>query len=313
MKSFPTIGVAVMTLNAEKHLLRCLPPWLNSPLKPRVLVVDSSSEDGTVALAKSMGADTLVIARADFNHGATREKARKHLQTDIVVMVTPDAYAVDHQVLGKLVKPIIEGKTSIAYARQIPHKGAGFFEAFPREFNYPETSHIRSINDLALYGVYTFFCSNSCAAYSNRALDEIGGFPALLLGEDAVATALLLRRNHKIAYVAEARVHHSHRYSLWQEFQRNFDTGLARKEYRHLFAGVETDHKRGRKYVRDISRHLFKNKPMLLPYAFLQTLTKWLGYRLGETSVGAPIWFKKCFSSQKFYWSSKVFQEHDFK
>lgn len=308
-KSCPTIGIAIMTLNAEKHLQRCLSPWLNSPLKPRVLVVDSSSKDGTVAIALAMGVEVLVIPQSDFNHGATREAARNYLQTEIVVMVTPDAYAVDQHVLSKLIKPIVEGKASVAYARQVPHEGAGFFEAFPREFNYPAESHIRSIEDLASYGVYTFFCSNSCAAYLNTALDEVGGFPAVLLGEDTVATALLLRQNHKIAYVSEAVVSHSHRYSLWQEFKRNFDTGLARKEYQHLFVGATSDHKRGRKYVREISRYLYQHRPYLLPYAFLQTLTKWLGYRLGQASVGSPIFFKKLLSSQRTYWSSNLYRQ----
>lgn len=233
----PSIGVAVITHKAKNHLPLCLPPLLQSSLKPRVLVVNSSSHDGTVETALELGAETLVIPRPDFNHGSTREKARKHLDTDIVVMITPDAYALDTHVLERLVKPIIEGKASISYARQIPHDGADFFESFHREFNYPSESHIRGIEEIGRYGVYTFFCSNSCAAYSNKALDEIGGFHSTLLGEDTVAVAKLLRKGHKIAYTAEAIVKHSHRYTLMQEFKRTFDTGLARAEYGHLLSG----------------------------------------------------------------------------
>lgn len=302
-----SIGVVVVTHQAKHHLKHCLPPLLNSSLKPRVLVVNSSSNDGTVETAQQMGAETLVIPRKEFNHGVTREKARRHLNADIAVMITPDAYLNDSCTLDKLIEPIVSGKASVAYARQIPHDGADFFESFSRDYNYPEQGHIRSIEDLSIYGVYSFFCSNACAAYSNAALEEIGGFQPVLLGEDTVAVAKLLRKGHRIAYVAEALVKHSHRYSISQEFRRSFDTGLARKEYRHLLQGAGKDTKRGAAYFKEMSKRLIKERPHWLPYAFFQTAAKWVGYQLGRASVDAPLWLKKRLSSQDFYWNSDAF------
>lgn len=298
----PTIGCAFITHCAKHHLPHCLPPFLQSPLKPRVLVVNSSSNDGTVEMAHSLGAETLVIPRAEFNHGTTRERARQHLGTDIVVMLTPDAYAVNTSVLETLVGPLLSGQASVAYARQIAHHGADFFESFPREYNYPDQSHIRSLADLNQYGVYTFFCSDSCAAYVNSALNEVGGFPRLLLGEDTVAVAKLLRKGHCIAYVAEAVVRHSHRYSLMQEFKRSFDTGLARRGYAGLLAGGGSDAKRGMGYFKEMSRRLSKEKPSMLPYALAHVCAKWLGYQIGKRSLKAPLWFKKALSTQDFFW-----------
>jgi hypothetical protein len=74
-----SVGVAIITHKAKTHLPYCLPLVLASSLAPRVLVVNSSSNDGTVELAKDMGAEVLVIARKEFNHGLTREGARKEL------------------------------------------------------------------------------------------------------------------------------------------------------------------------------------------------------------------------------------------
>jgi rhamnosyltransferase len=303
MMKNPTIGVAVITHQARYHLPRCLPPYLNSKLKPRVLVMNSSSHDGTVEAAEALGAETLVIPRQQFNHGATRELARKHLGTDIIVMTTPDAYPAHDELLETLVQPLIDNQASIAYARQLPHEGADFFESFARQFNYPETSHIRSLNEAKQYGVYTFFCSNSCAAYLNTALDEIGGFEPVLLGEDTVAVARLLHRGHRIAYVAEAKVHHSHRYTLKQEFKRCFDAGLARKEYRHLIAIGGNDSSRGTTYTLEMGKSLWKENRPLIPYAIIQTAVKWFGYQLGKRSVKAPLWLKRNLSSQDFYWT----------
>lgn len=302
----PTIGIVVTTYKARQHLPYCLPPLLNSPLKPRVLVVDSSSNDGTVEFARELGAETLVIPQSEFNHGATREMARKHLNTDIIVMVTQDAYATDEHVIEKLIAPILNGTAAASYARQIPHDGAGILEAFARDFNYPSTSHSRCVAQVSKYGVYTVFCSDSCAAYSNEALDIVGGFRSVLTGEDTVAVACLLQNGYRVAYVAEACVKHSHGYTLKQEFQRHFDTGIARRQYHHLIAFAGEDERRGKLYVKTLMNRLIKEKPLMIPYASLHIFAKWLGYRIGKASVEAPIWFKQALSSQKYYWKDKT-------
>lgn len=297
-----TIGIAVITHCAKKHLPYCLPPLLTSKLRPRVMVVNSSSHDGTVELAKEFGAETLVIPRAEFNHGTTREAARKALGTDIVIMITPDAYIADPSALERLIEPLLNETAAVSYARQLPHDGAGFFEKFHRDFNYPSQSQLRGIEDLSRYGVYTFFCSNSFAAYSNRALDEVGGFEHVLLGEDTVVVSKLLRKGYKIAYVADALVKHSHTYTLGQEFRRTFDTGLARKGYAHYFEGAPSDAKRGLDYTKQMMKTLFRIAPQKIPYAAVQTAVRFVAYKIGQKSVNAPRWFKKLLSSQDFYW-----------
>lgn len=302
--NFLSVGVIVITHCAKDHLRYCLAPLIDSPLKPRILVVNSSSPDGTVELAKEMGVETLVIPRHMFNHGNTRELARRHLGTDIVVMMTPDAYAVDAAMLGRLVAPIVKKKAAVTYARQIPHANTGFFASFAREFNYPSESHFRNLEDINKYGIYTFFCSDSCSAYDNSKLEAIGGFREVLIGEDTVATAQLLRAGETIAYVADALVHHSHDYTLWQEFQRHFDTGFARRQYEALFAGAGGDKQRGIEYTKSLFCRLLKRSPQLIPYALVQTLSKYLGYQLGRRSVSWPYSIKKIFSGQKYYWES---------
>ena len=296
-----TVGVVVPTYQASKHLRHCLEPIIQAPCKPRILVIDSSSRDGTMQLAKELGVETMMIPQSEFNHGATREKARKHLNTDIVVFVTQDAYAAKDAIC-RLIEPIQNGVAAAAYARQLPHDKAGILEAFARHFNYPPQGHVRCIQDVSKYGVYTFFCSNSCAAYLNAAIDAIGGFPSVLLGEDTFAVAGLLKQGHKVAYVAEACVKHSHSFTLRQELQRSFDTGLARQQHRAQIAWGGKDAKRGREYVTALIPHVLRRSPHLLPYTAAHVAAKWIGYRLGSWSVNAPSWIKKTFSSQPHYW-----------
>jgi rhamnosyltransferase len=299
----PSIGCAIITHCARRHLSRCLAPLLHSPLKPRILVVNSSSDDGTAELAREHNVELLLIPRQEFNHGSTREKARKALGTDLVAMLTPDAYLSTPDTLETLLQPLIQKQADAAYARQIPHQGHSFFAAFGREFNYAGSSHIRTLADRHKYGVYTFFFSNSCAAYSNAALDRIGGFSPVLLGEDTVAAAKILRQGGRIAYVAEALVHHSHTYSIKEEFCRHFDIGFARRTYAALLECSSSDTRRGLSYFYQLCKRVAAQAPHLLPYAFLHTAAKWLGYQTGKYSLRAPLWWKKALSTQDYYWN----------
>lgn len=302
-------GVAIITHRARQHLARCLPPILESRVAERVLVVNSSSNDGTVELARELGAETLVIPRNEFNHGLTRERARRELGAPVVVMMTPDAYLTRPEGLAQLVETMADERVGLAYARQIAHDGAGPLEVFARDFNYPCESQRRSFADLGDYGVYTYFCSSTCAAYSNAALDAIGGFRPVLTAEDTLAAALMLRRGYQIAYVADAVVKHSHRYSLGQEFRRYFDTGYMRRQHRELLAASESDEARGRRFVGALVQRLYKDAPWLIPYAIAQSVVRVAGYRLGKLGPRLPIAMRKLLSAQDYYWSSIPFRE----
>jgi rhamnosyltransferase len=304
-----TLGVLIPTLNAEKDLERCLVPVLSSPLKPKVLVLDSCSKDRTVAIARELGAAVHVLEPGGFNHGASRELGRKLLGTDVVVMLTQDIIPVDIDFLEKLVAPIVSGKADVAYARQLPHTGADVFESFPRAFNYPPEADIRSIADVKKHGVFTFFCSDSCSAYRNSALDAIGGFPTIMTNEDYFAVARILQEGGKIAYAADSMVMHSHRYTLVQEFKRYFDNGYVRAEYPWVQQLAGAAEKRGLGLTMAFYKHLLRTQPYLLPYALLQTCCKWLGWRSAFIFYKAPVWLKKKLSTQGYYFSSKYYSD----
>lgn len=284
-----SVGVLIPTYQAEKHLFYCLNPLLKSKLKPKILIIDSSSTDGTIEIARTMGINYEVIPTKEFNHGATREKGRKLLNTDIVVMMTQDAIATSSDFLEKLIAPLLASEASISYARQIPHDGAGLIASFAREYNYPPLSHIRDIRDAPFYGPYTFFCSNSSAAYLNSALDSIGGFPTVAFGEDTTAVAKLLHKNHRIAYVAEASVKHSHDYTLLEEFNRHIRIGFSRKSQEDLFKICGKDSKRGKSFVAALLKRLVQRQPSLIPYAIAQSSTKILGYQFGKLIYNFPL------------------------
>lgn len=305
----PSVGVAIITYRDKHHLEHILPPLLKSPLKPSVLVFNSTSNDGTVEEAERLGAETLVVPRSRMNHGLAREMCRKELGTDIVVNMTPDAYPEDEHMLEKLIKPIVEGKASVAYARQLPKEDADVVARYSRKFNYPDKSHIRGIEDADKYGSYINFCSDACAAWSNKALGEIGGFRWVLAGEDAIATSMLLKRGHRVAYVAEARVYHSHSYGPKKEFFRHFDTGIYRRKWQKVLDfGSGGDQDRGMVYAKGLIKTTFNEEPLQTPRVIFQLGMGYLGYLIGRFAYKyVPNEIKKKISHSEFFWKSEDF------
>lgn len=276
-----SLGIIIPTYQAGPDLLKCLSPLAHSPLRPKILVVDSSSTDETVEIARSLNSETLIIPKKEFHHGRTREKARLHLGTDYVMFLTQDAYLVHPDMIERLIAPLVSGKASAVYGRQIPHEGASTLSSFGRSFNYPNQSYLRGIEDEVAEGVGTFFFSHSFAAYKNSALDEIGGIPDFDFGEDTAAIAMLLKKGKKVAYAADAVVKHSHNYTLKQEFKRHIEIGKMRARLSAFFETKQGDKKRGQKYAQELGKTLLKEKPLLIPYATLHLAAKWLGYQYG--------------------------------
>lgn len=305
-----TVGVAVVTHCSKRHLAKCLPPLLASKVKPRVMVTNSSSNDGTVEEAERLGAEVLIVPRAHFNHGSTRDEARRRLGTDIFVAMTPDAYATDdHDMLERLIAPIVEGRAEISYGRQIPHDDAGFFASHFRGFNYPSESEVRDVSQLQQHGAYLYFCSDTCTAYLNSEVEAIGGIPSALVSEDALTAAQMLWNGCRIAYVADAVVKHSHNYSLKDEFTRYFDVGIGRVAAAPIVDRYGGNQGRGMRFIRSLLAHTASHRPWLLPYACAIIATKATGYAMGRRAANGPHWFKTMFSGSDFYWNSRDYLE----
>lgn len=302
------VSIVIPTYNAEKNLESCLKNLVISDIKPNILVIDSSSTDRTIEIAKKYDLDHIIIPQRDFNFGYIREKYRKYKNAEVFIALSQDAYACDKNFVKELIEPLFKENVVISYARQIPKNIDNPLESIPRLFNYPSSSHVRSIKDIKKYGVYTFFCSNSAAAYSNDALDSVGGFPEVLLHEDHLIVAKLLQKGLSISYSAEAKIYHSHDYTVKQEFSRYFDIGYVVSTniwYKNLIYGTTS---RGVKLSLKIFRSIIFQNPQLLPKYILTSLAKYFGYTIGLNQSYLPDSMKKYFSGQKYYWDSKYYK-----
>lgn len=302
------VGLIVPTLNAGSGWQAWLEALAQQTRRPdRLLLIDSSSSDETVQLAYDYGFEIKIIAKSQFNHGGTRQWGVEHLaEMDILVFLTQDAILADATAIEQLVDAFENTQVATAYGRQLPHKNAGPIAAHARLFNYPAASQLRGMEDRNRFGIKTAFTSNSFAAYRRGALMQVGGFPAnTIMNEDTYVVGKMLRAGWKIAYCAEAQVYHSHDYGFAEEFKRYFDIGVFHSETAWLqqdFGGATGE---GLRYIRSELFYLLKYAPSLIPFAWLRTGLKWLGYKLGVSYRRLPLAIQRGLSMHKGYWLEK--------
>ena len=254
-----------------------------------------------------MGYEVVRIAKGAFDHGGTRQMAAERLAGfDVLVYLTQDAVLATPNALARLVAPFADPKVGTAYGRQLPRQGSAAIEAHARLFNYPPQSNTRTLAAKAHMGIKAAFTSNSFAAYRTTALSAVGGFPtSLILGEDMVVAARMLLAGWAVAYVAEAQVWHSHGYSVVQEFRRYFDIGVMHQDQAWILRDFGKPEGEGGRFVRSEIAYLRWHAPSLLPSAFVRTLAKYLGYKLGQRSSSFPLSIKRKLSMHRGFWAKR--------
>lgn len=300
----PTVSIVIPTLNAGEALVDVINALRQQDFPAsEVIVIDSSSTDGTAQLAASLGCRTHTIARSEFNHGTTRNLGARMALGDIVVCLTQDALPANCSFLRELTRPIREGKAAAAVGRQRPRPNASPTDAFHREFNYGPVSSLRTLQDLPRLGVKAYFFSNVAAAYSVTEFWAAGGFPeGTVQNEDMILCARLLRAGQTVAYVAEAEVWHSHDYTLRQQFERYFDIGAAMARSSDELPGAKAGGE-GLRFVRRQVNYLWVNgKGRWIPYALTESAIKFIAFHLGHAERMLPRWIKKRISMNSYYW-----------
>lgn len=301
--------LCVPTCNAGNQWKDWIAAYQSQSLKAdKVIVIDSSSSDNTVKLAEEAGFSVYSIPQSAFNHGGTRNQAVEFGKSfsDVVVFMTQDAILASSDSLANLLAPFVEPEVAAVCGRQLPHHEATPLAVHARYFNYPSESKVRTMADISALGIKTVFMSNSFAAYRLSVFDKLGGFPDnTILAEDMYLTAKMILSGYKVAYCAEATVFHSHNYTLKQEFQRYFDTGVFQQEQKWIQQKFGKAASEGKKFVLSELKFLVKNAPHWLPKALLSTLAKWIGFKLGYHYQTLPYAWRKALSMHKGYWKDE--------
>jgi glycosyltransferase involved in cell wall biosynthesis len=196
-----------------------------------VLVVDSSSTDGTAEFVREFGGRVRLhgISKADFQHGRTRNLAISMTQADHIALLTQDALPADDGWLAKLVGGFSAGEkvggvvgSHRAYPEHDAFAARDVGAHFHRLHDYGVVLSLeRGLPSFIYPGGHQwqdalqFFSDNNACLL--RAAWEILPYPEVEWGEDQLWAWRLLQLGFEKAYVHEAAVFHSHAYAPPQE------------------------------------------------------------------------------------------------
>jgi len=299
------ITIIIPTYNASSYLESLLAKLKEQTKSFELIIIDSSSTDNTVEIAKQYTNNILTIPTHEFDHGGTRTKAAKTAHGDIIVFLTQDALPYSNDTIQSLTN-IFKNKTiSATYGRQLPYETTSIFGKHLRYFNYPEESSTRTLSDTQQYGIKTAFLSDSFAAYRKSSLENIGWFKdGLIVGEDTYAGAKLILQGDAIHYNADAKVYHSHSYTLIEEFKRYFDIGVFHKKEAWILDTFGKAGGEGWKYIKSEFNFLLKDHTYhRIPEFFIRNGLKYLGYKLGKHFTYLPLALRKKISMHTLWWS----------
>ena len=279
------VSVIIPTLNAEKEIGGLLQSLHKQTIELKeIIVIDSQSDDETETICRRDNKVVFIpVERTEFDHGGTRDRAFRQSRGDFVLFLTQDALPFDEYCIEHLLFPFQDPEIAMVSGRQIAQEQASLIEKLVREFNYPSESHVRTKNDIPVAGIKTFFASNVCSAYRRSDYFAAGGFDSpILTNEDMLIAARFIDSGYKIAYCAEAKVIHSHHFTLKQQMVRNYNIGVFMRRNAYFFRTVPALSE-GIKMAKYVLSHLLKGKHILLSaYFCIECAAKLFAYRFGS-------------------------------
>ncbi len=275
----------------------------------RIIVVNTEERYWKPELAEGIaGLEVHHVGKEEFDHGGTRNLGAALSQADVMVFMTDDAVPggkrlVEHLVEGLCQKGPGGEEVAMAYARQVPRKDCRPVERCIRGFNYPAEGHVKTARDLPRLGIKTYFASNVCCAYRKDIFEQQGGFVSrAVFNEDMIYAAGVIQAGYGIAYVANARVFHSHNLTALKQFRRNFDLAASQADHPEVFAGLPSEGE-GIRLVKEVAGRLIRQgNAFWLPSLILGSACKYAGYRLGKMYRMLPGALVRLCSMNPQYW-----------
>ena len=285
-----TVDVIIPTYKPDDRLFAIITKLREQTLCPDRIVLINTEQKYLDNLLRGRRYDTtgkyfevINVSSREFDHGDTRNKGARGSSADCLLFMTMDALPVDDRLIEKMAEALSDSKVAAVYARQLPYEDASLGERFSRQYNYPEESHVKSMEDKDRLGIKTFFCSNACAMYRREVFERLGRFPkGMIFNEDMVFARTLLENGYYITYCAEAAVYHSHNYTNKQQFHRNFDLAVSQAMHPEVFGDVSSESE-GMAYAKTAFEYFKSQKHPLyfIPFA-VTCVYRLIGYKMGK-------------------------------
>jgi rhamnosyltransferase len=172
-----------------------------------VIVVDSGSTDGTLAIVRQFPVRVIEIPPATFTYGRALNIGVAAARGEIVVSLSAHSLPAHERWLANLVRNFADPRVAGVYGRQIPRPNATFFDLFGMALSGVTSRRWR-------WQERDMMFSNANGAF-RRQLCRLYPFDERLPGAEDLAWAhLVQRQGYAIVYEPAAPVYHSHGESL---------------------------------------------------------------------------------------------------
>lgn len=217
-KATPRVSVIMRTKNADWVVGQALAALYSQTFTDfELIVVDSGSTDRTLDIVRHYPCDLVEISADNYFPGPVLNMAIERASGEIVVFQNSDVVQLDAGCLGRLVAAFDDDEVQAAFARQVPRPEAhawvrrDYAQSFPSQGEAPPWM--------------TF--SLPFAAMRRNIWRDRPFYTEAWASEDSEWGHWARSTGHRIAYVPDAAVMHSHNYTLRQIFGRRFVEGEA--------------------------------------------------------------------------------------
>jgi glycosyltransferase involved in cell wall biosynthesis len=230
----PEVSVAIPVRNGGELFAGVLDALAAQTVAHELVVCDSGSNDGSVALAHARGARVLEIAPERFSHGGTRNLLMDAANGAHVALLTHDSQPADERWLERMLAGFeLAPDVAIVFGPYRPRADAPapvrlelerWFGSLSPDGS-PQLERLaadeRSLPAVELVGRRGFLTdANACLA---RAAWQRMPFREVPYAEDRVLAIDMLRAGYAKAYMPQAAVIHSHTYTAGEQLRRCFD------------------------------------------------------------------------------------------
>ena len=181
---YPSVDIIIPTMNCKKSLEKCLYSIKKQDYKGKFLItiIDGGSTDGTIDLAKNMGAYVIV---KEGMYGTGKNGARHYGETitsnPLIWNVDSDNIIVETYVLSRLTEPLIHDDTiNISIPVTAIDESASPFN------NWISASEIAKVDNMLQKGILThedyivlqdmFYGLTNCTLIRRRVIEAVGGY-----------------------------------------------------------------------------------------------------------------------------------------
>jgi len=226
----PRVSIVIPTYNGASTLGAVLDAIGVQEIDAAVetIAIDSGSTDGTGELLRGRVTRLIEIPRGTFDHGLTRNAGIEASTGDFVVLLVQDALPIGAGWLAALVEPLrADPRLAGTFARQEPRPDASavtrhYLSRWAASSLEPRTlaidrAEFEAIDPMTRLQRSTFDDVCSCI---RREVWERHPFRSTTIGEDVEWARDVLLAGHRLAYVPQAAVIHSHDRSARYELRR---------------------------------------------------------------------------------------------